>query len=157
MTMNDITGPSAELAPYAEPDPEPFFVGPLEEAIRKQNAILAAGTYTRPPQLHPLDNGRVLLITEVTPHAIGTAAEPAPAGRFARWSPYLLAGAAVLLAVVVAVLLFLFAIGLHALVQWGIANALTIGAVLAFGVVAALIFLSALAKARHGYPAGRRY
>lgn len=145
--------PGGVIEPYTPP--EPFFIGPLDEAIARQTAILRAGAYTTPPQLHPLDNGRVLLVTEVIPGQHPTT--PAgPVSRLARLSPYLLAGGAVLAAVTTAVLLFLFAIGLHALVQWGIANALTIGAVVAFGVVAALVFLSALAKARHGHH-GRRY
>lgn len=141
---------SGVIQPYTEP--EPFFIGPLDEAIRRQNAILQSGTFTRPPQLHQLDNGKVLLVTEVTPHPIGGQDTPATGSRFGRWQPVILAGAAVLITAVGAVLLFLFVVGLKALVEWGIANALTIGAVLAVGMVAVVVFLGALAKARHGHP-----
>lgn len=61
-----------------------------------------------------------------------------------------------LLAAVGAVLLFLFVVGLHALVTWGLAHAVQIGVGIAFAGVTALVFLGALAKARHGYP-GRGY
>lgn len=156
MTVQDSgrfpAGSGGVIEPYQEP--EPYFIGPLDAAIERQNAILQSGSYAAPPRLHTLPDGQVLLVTAVRP---GDTVQPAgPVGRFARWSPYLLAGSVVLLAGVAAVLLFLFAIGLKALVEWGIANALTIGVVVAFAAVVALVFLSALAKARHGYP-GRRY
>ena len=140
---------------YTPPADDLPFIGPLsvDEAIERQRAIVAQGTRSTLPLMHKLADGQVLLVTAVTP---GAAPTPQAQGRFGRCQPYLLAGAAVLLAAVVAVLLFLFFVGLKALVVWGMANAVTIGAGLAFVAVTALVFLFALARARHGHPV-RRY
>lgn len=146
------TTPGTALAPYPADDP-PYFLGPLEEAIARQNAILAAGTYTRPPQLHPLGDGRVLLVTEVTP---GSAAGPRTAGQseqdppgfLTRYRPYILAVGAVLAVITGLVLLLLFGLGLIALVQWGQAHALAIGAGIAMVFIGGATFLVVVARGR---------
>ncbi len=60
------------IQPYTQPAPVAgaplsFVDLDVDEAMIQQRVILDSGAYTRPPLLHPLGNGRALLITEVVP------------------------------------------------------------------------------------------
>lgn len=150
--------PGGALVPYAgDQTAEPFFLGPLEEATARLNAVLAQGTYARPPQMHAMPDGKVLLITEVHPNpSPGQAGAPLPGtSRLSQWPVYYKAALMVPAVAVLGVMVYLFAISLMAVVAWGIANALAIGGFLLCGFVAVLVFLGALTRARHGHPMSR--
>ncbi|MDQ3760990.1 MAG: hypothetical protein M3460_04625 [Actinomycetota bacterium] len=144
--------PVSTTALQAYTQPGPVAGSPLslldldvDEAIVRQRAILDSGAYTRPPLLHPLGNGRALLITEVLsaghPPTADPAEDPDPPGWLSRWRPYLLAGGVFLGVTTGGAVLLVWALGLVALVSWGAENALTVGAVSAALFVGGLGFL----------------
>lgn len=157
-----VAGGVIQPWPHPTPPQDPYFVGSLAEATARLNSVLATGQYATPPQLHPLDDGRVLLVTQIHPtHPIPPHPTPSQGGtgvggRLGKWAPVIVASGIALGVAVTAVLLFLLVVGLTALVQWGMANALTIGAIVVLTVVTGLVFLVMLARARGGYPV-RRY
>lgn len=148
----DAGGVIEHYTPPARP-----FIGPLDvhDAIEQQSRILTSGAYTTPPQLYPLDDGRVLLVTEVKP-ATSTVG-PQLGGRLGRWEPYLKAAGALLAFAVTIAVLVLFGFGLVAVVEWGIENAAMIGAGIVMLFLGVLVFLYALARARHGHRLPRGY
>lgn len=151
-----VPTPSVQIEPYT---------GPVDQVLDRILEAQTAGRLLRTHPLQRLDNGTVLVITELRP-----ATEPAPdteqapggkRSRFANWPVYYWAALAPFALAVAGVLVFLFIAGLRAVVVWGMANALMIGAVVLVTFLVVLVFLGALAKARHGHghPGGypRRY
>jgi hypothetical protein len=147
--------PGGDLVPYpGSTGTEPFFLGPLEEATRRLNEALARGTCAN-PQIHPMPDGKVLLITEVHPTTGTGTSQVSGVSRLRNWPLYCKAALAVPAVAVLAVTAYLFVVGLMALVAWGAANALAIGVFVLCGFVGVLVFLGALARARHGHPSTR--
>lgn len=151
MTRQNLPVPAPVIEPYT---------GTRDQVLDQILQAQTAGRLVRTHPIRELDNGLVLVVTELRPETDPPGEAP-PAGeqsRFARWSPYLLAVGTVLAVVLSAVVLYLLGIGLVAAVQWGQANALTIGAVVIVAFVGALVFLAALTRARQStHPAGRYY
>lgn len=143
--------------PVSAPVIEPY-TGTHNEVLTRILEAQAAGRLVRTHPVQQLENGTVLVVTELRPETSTKTDEQAPAKRpgFANWPVYYWAALAPFAVAGVGVLAVLFVMGLYAVVQWGIANALLIGGITLAGLVTVLVFLGALARARHGYPAGSR-
>lgn len=148
--------PSTDLVPFA-PQIEQF-TGEPDNVLERILEAQQTGRLVRSHPIQRLDNGQILIVTEMRPETGTVSEEIHPKrGRFASLELYLLALAAVIGLALLIVSLYLFVLGLQAVVVWGSANALTIGIYLMCGFAAVLVFMGMVAKMRHGSPGTRRY
>lgn len=140
-----------EIEPYTGPASVQTYIGPRATVIEQVLEAFTQGRIRRYDPPTEIDNGHVLVIGY--PTSAPEAQSPPSAGPrrwFADWPTYLLALGALVGVAIVAVLLFMVSLGLHALVIWSLNNALTIGIFALIGGMAALTFMGAVAKMRHG-------
>lgn len=145
--------PRAAVTPYTPPT-EPVtvlpYIGPRDTVFEQVLNALTAGTIRRHDPPTDLPDGQVLVLAYPVPT---TPDAPTTVGthRFGDWPLYWLAALAVPTLACLAVAVYLFAVGLHAVAVWGVANALSIGVGVLVVFVCVLVFLTTLAKARHGH------
>lgn len=143
--------------PAAEIEP---FMGPHEQVLDRILEAQRAGRIVRTHPIQHLDNGQVLIITELRPELCDNP-EPEKANPartwWSDWHVYLTALGIVVGAVCLGAVLLLIGFGLHAVVVWGIAHAVGVGIGVLITFLMFLMFAAAIAKMRHGPTAQRRY